>query len=104
MDVYRSLAYELRIYGSSLFGSVRYGLRSVRYLVRFSSWVWFGSVRFGSVWLGSLQVLNSFGLGHRLTDSPADKADYLERVVDGAKTLHANRWDVSIRVSGILSG
>ncbi|CAM9689075.1 unnamed protein product, partial [Pylaiella littoralis] len=42
------------------------------------------------------QVLNSYGLGYRWTNSTSDKQSYLERVLAGAATLHENRWDGNI--------
>ncbi|CAM9827827.1 unnamed protein product [Ectocarpus sp. 4 AP-2014] len=38
------------------------------------------------------QILNSFGLGYRLTGSE----DYLQRVLTGAEALHGFRWDGNI--------
>lgn len=42
------------------------------------------------------QVLNSYGLGYRLTESESDKEDYLDRVLTGAESLHKFKWDVSL--------
>lgn len=40
-------------------------------------------------------MLNSFGLGARLTDSTSDKAAWEARVLTGADTLYEEKWDVS---------
>eukprot|EP00752_Nemacystus_decipiens_P008973 g8011.t1 len=42
------------------------------------------------------QVLNSYGLGYRLSESEAEKEEYLGRVLTGAENLHGFKWDANI--------
>eukprot|EP00903_Cladosiphon_okamuranus_P010054 g9531.t2 len=42
------------------------------------------------------QVLNSYGLGYRLSNSTSDQEAYLGRVLTGAETLYKERWDENI--------
>lgn len=68
-------------------------------VLQFNSHTYMAHARNGSTPLFvfvTKKVLNSFGLGYRLTDSETDKESYLERVLDGAATLHTNRWAVSL--------
>ena len=49
-----------------------------------------------------LQVLNSYGLGYRLSSSSSLRDAYKQRVLTGAQSLHDFRWTVSTSVYYIL--